>query len=398
MSGFKRRIIHSIKTTAASVLRMAPDSPLPKGSIADFRAWSDAREARLPWMEKGWDHWCLPVCDAELVEIAPPLSTDEEVHPVYRGAQFYRYPPLFLAQLRNGRLVGWEGTVLTPDGRVLEEFSFAWGVPPSQWPIFSRLRIPPRQEKPGALLTLLSPITAKPNYFHWWADTLPRLAVAEAAGIRFFQVIVPEEMEDWQRESLDRLGVTTDRQEPFGDDHWRVESLLLPSLLGYSGMVRPWGADWLRRRIGLPKPAARRRRIYLRRTRAGYRRVSNEADLLPILEKFKFEIHETQGMSLGEQMKLFSGAECVVSIHGAGLANLLFAPPGVNVIEFMSPVPEYANSCYYSLCAAAGHTYGYILGEHNTEDLSKKTAGRWKIDLWVDPEKLRSLLSRWYGK
>jgi len=260
------------------------------------------------------------------------------------------------------------------------------------------LRIPPRREKPGAMLTLLSPVTAKPNYFHWWADTLPRLAVAEAADIRYFQVIVPQEMEDWQRESLDRVGVTTDRQEPFGDDHWRVESLLLPSLLGYSGMMRPWAADWLRRRIGLPKPAARRRRIYLRRTKAGYRRVANEADLMPILEKFGFEIHETQGMSLGEQMKLFSGAECVVSIHGAGLANLLFAPPGAKVIEFMSPIPEYANSCYYSLCAAAGHTYGYILGEHKAADLAEKTAGRWKIDLWVDPEKLQRLLAQWYKR
>jgi hypothetical protein len=398
MSDFRNAVGNSMKAAAASVLRMMPDSPLPKGSIPDFRAWSDAREARLPWMEKGWDHWYLPVRDAELVEIAPPLNTDGAVHPVYRGAQFYRYPLLYLAQLRNGRIIGHEGTVLTPDGRVLEEFSFAWGVPPSQWPVFSRLRIPPRREKPGAMLTLLSPVSAKPNYFHWWADTLPRLAVAEAADIRYFQVIVPQEMEDWQRESLDRVGVTADRQEPFGDDHWRVESLLLPSLLGYSGMMRPWAADWLRRRIGLPKPAARRRRIYLRRTKAGYRRVANEADLIPVLEKYKFEFFETQGMSLGEQMKLFSGAECVVSIHGAGLANLLFAPPGGKVIEFMSPIPEYANSCYYSLCAAAGHTYGYILGEHKIADLQKRTAGRWKIDLWVDPEKLQRLLAPWYGK
>jgi capsular polysaccharide biosynthesis protein len=384
------------RAVLASGMRLLPSSPLPRGRIADFRAWSDDREARLPWMEKGWDHWYIPVRDPELVEIAPPLSLDDVIHPVYRGAQFYRYPPLFLAQLRKGRVLGWDGAVLTPDGRVLEEFSFAWGAPPSQWPVFSRLRIPVQQKKPGAMLTLLSPVSAKPNYFHWWADTLPRLAVAEAAGIRYYQVIVPKNMEDWQRESLERLGVTADRQEPFGDDHWQVESLLLPSLLGYSGMMRPWAADWLRRRIGLPKPAGRRRRIYLRRDKAGYRRVANEADLLPILEKYKFEIRDTQGLSLGEQMKLFSGAECMVSIHGAGLANLLFSPPGVRVVEFMSPLPQYANSCYYSLCAAAGHTYGYILGEHDSADLAGKTAGRWTIDLRVDQEKLQRMLARWY--
>ncbi len=385
------------KAVLAAALRTLPGTGRPRGTIPDFCAWSDEREARLPWMEKGWDQWHLPVRDPELVEIAPPLSLDEKVHPVYRGAQFYRYPKLFLAQLRNGRLLGWEGTVLTSDGRVLEEFSFAWGMRPSQWPVFSRLSIPAPQEKPGAMLTLLSPVAAKPNYFHWWADTLPRLAVAEAAGIRYYQVIVPQAMEDWQRESLERLGVTPDRQEPFGGGHWRVECLLLPSLLGYSGMVRPWAAEWLRARIGLPKPPARRRRIYLRRGKAGNRRVANEAELLPILEKYRFEIRETEGLPLGEQMKLFSGAECVVSIHGAGLANLLFSPPGVNVVEFMSPLPQYANSCYYSLCAAAGHTYGYLLGEHDPRDLAGKPDGRWRMDLRVDPEKLRRMLARWYG-
>jgi hypothetical protein len=384
------------KSILASGLRLFPSSALPRGRISDFRAWSDERESRLPWMEKGWDHWHIPVRDPELVEIAPPLNLDGAVHPVYRGAQFYRYPPLYLAQLRNGRLLGWDGTVMTSDGRVLEEFSFAWGAPPSQWPVFSRLRVPAREEKPGAMLTLLSPVSAKPNYFHWWADVLPRLGVAEAAGIRYYQVIVPKNMEAWQRESLERLGVAADRQEPFGDEHWRVESLLLPSLLGYSGMVRPWAADWLRRRIGLPKPSPRRRRIYLRRDKAGTRRVANEAELLPILEKFKFEIHQPQDMTFGEQMKLFSGAECVVSIHGAGLANLLFAPPGARVVEFMSPLPQYANSCYYSLCAAAGHTYAYILGEHNPGDPAEKQAGRWTTDLRVDPDKLRRMLARWY--
>jgi hypothetical protein len=385
------------KSVLAYALRALPGTALPHGTISDFRAWCDGREARLPWMEKGWDQWYLPVRDPEFIELAPPLSLDPAVHPVYRGAQFYRYPPLFLAQLRNGRVLGWDGAALTSDGRVLEEFSFAWGEPPSQWPVFSRVRIPPKRMMPGAMLSLLSPVSAKPNYFHWWADTLPRLAVAEAAGIRYYQVIVPKEMESWQRESLDRLGVTAGRQEPFGDEHWQVESLLLPSMLGYSGMVRPWAADWLRRRIGLPKPAPRKRRIYLRRVKTASRRVANESELLPILEKFKFEIHETEAMSLSDQMKLFSGAECVVSIHGAGLANLLFAPPGVKVVEFMSPLAEYANSCYYSLCAAVGHAYGYILGEHDPADLAGRTAGRWKIDLRVDPESLKKMLTRWYG-
>jgi len=386
------------RSVAASVLRILPGSGLPRGTIPDFRAWSESRETRLQWMERGWDHWCIPVREAELVEMAPPLTADGAVNPVYRGAQFYRYPPLYLAHIRNGRLLGREGAVLTSDGRVLEESSFAWGNSPRTWPVFSRLRVPEIRQKSGAMLTLLSPVAGKPNYFHWWVDTLPRLAVAEAAGIRRFQVIVPDRMEDWQRESLERLGISSNRWEPFGDDHWQVESLLFPSLMGYSGMVRPWAVDWLRRKIGLPKPAAGKRRLYLRRTKAGYRQVANEAELLPILKSYKFEFLETQGMSLAEQMKLFSSAEVVVSIHGAGLANLLFAPPKTRVVEFMSPHPAYTNTCYYSLCSAVGHRYGVIFGKHPGPVAEGGAARRWREDLIVPADVLEETLSMLLGR
>jgi hypothetical protein len=386
------------KTLAARMLRLLPGSDLPRGRIPDFRAWCDSREARLPWTERGWDHWYIPVREAELVEMAPPLTPDGSVNPVYRGAQFYRYPPLYLAHIRNGRLLGRDGVVMTADGRVLEESSFAWGLPPSQWPVFSRLTLPPIRSKPGVMLNLLSPVSGKPNYFHWWVDALPRLAVAEAAGVRRFRVIVPDRMEDWQRESLERLGVPSDRWEPFGDDHWRVESLLFPSLLGYSGMVRPWAADWLRRNLGVTKSSAGKRRIYLRRAKAGYRRVANEAELLPILKSYKFEMHETQGMPLADQIKLFSGAECVVSIHGAGLANLLFAPPRTKVIEFMSPHPAYTNTCYYSLCSAVGHRYGVIFGSHPAPVSGGDANRRWREDLTVPPDILDETISIMLGR
>jgi len=398
MANIAAQISKTGKRIAAALLSRIPGSQLPRGRISDYRAWSDAREARLPWLGRGWDHWHIPVRGAEMVEMAPPLTADGTINPVYRGAQCYRYPPLFLAHIRNGRLLGSDGVVLTSDGLVLEESTFAWEAPPAEWPVFSRLRVPEIAQKPGAMLTLLSPVSAKPNYFHWWVDTLPRLAVAEAAGIRHFQVIVPEKMEGWQRESLERLGYPSDRWVTFGDEHWQVESLLFPSFLGYSGMVRPWAVDWLRRKIGLPKSASPKRRFYLTRAKAGNRRVANEAELVPTLKSFKFEMVETQGMTLMEQVKLFSSAECVVSIHGAGLANLLFAPPKTRVVEFMSPHPAYTNTCYYSLCSAIGHRYAVIFGSHPGPVAAGAAPRRWLDDLNVPPDVLEETLSMLLGR
>jgi hypothetical protein len=398
MANWTASISKTGKRIAASLLSLIPGTQFPRGRISDYRAWSDAREARLPWPARGWDHWYIPARESEMVEMAPPLTADGSVNPVYRAAQCYRYPPLFLAHIRNGRLLGSDGVVLTSGGRVLEESTFAWELPPAQWPVFSRLRIPEIKQKPGAMLTLLSPVSAKPNYFHWWVDTLPRLAVAEAAGIHYFKVIVPEKMEGWQRESLERLGYPSDRWVTFGDEHWQVESLLFPSFLGYSGMVRPWAADWLRRKIGLPKSASPKRRFYLKREKAGNRRVANEPELIPILKSFKFEMLETQGMALSEQVRLFSSAECVVSIHGAGLANLLFAPPKTRVVEFMSPHPAYTNTCYYSLCSAIGHRYAVVFGTHPGPVAPGAAPRRWLDDLIVPPDALEETLSMLLGR
>lgn len=398
MATFMTQARKTIQWIAASLIRNLPGSNLPKSGIPDLRAWIDAREAGRQWMERGWDYWYILVRKAEMVEMPPPLSADGTINAVYRGARFYRYPPVYLAHLTNGRLLGREGAVLTADGRVVEESSFAWGSQPRDWPVYSRLSVPPVAPKQGAMLTLLSPVSAKPNYFHWWMDTLPRLAVAETAEIRNFQVIVPEKMEGWQRESLERLGYPSDRWVPFGDEHWQVENLLFPSFLGYSGAVRPWAAEWLRRRIGLPKSASPKRRIYLSRAKIGNRRVANESELVPILKSFKFELQDTEGMPLADQVKMFSSAECVVSIHGAGLANLLFAPPKTRVIEFMSPHPAYTNTCYYSLCSAIGHRYAVIFGSHPDPVAQGTAPRRWLEDLIVPPDVLEETLSMLLGR
>src|SRR4030042_5234018 len=165
MANIAAQISKTGKRIAAACLSRIPGSQLPRGRISDYRAWRDAREARLPWLGRGWDHWQIRVRGAEMVEMAPPLTADGTVNPVYRAAQCYRYPPLFLAHVRNGRLVGGDGVVLTSGGLALEESTFAWELPPAEWPVFSRLRVPGLQQKPGAMLTLLSPVSAKPNYF-----------------------------------------------------------------------------------------------------------------------------------------------------------------------------------------------------------------------------------------
>ena len=75
------------------------------------------------------------------------------------------------------------------------------------------------------------------------------------------------------------------------------------------------------------------KRLYVGRLDALHRRVVNETEVARELEKEGFINVVSSRLSFAEQVQLFSDAEVIVGIHGAGLANLLFAPPGAIVVE-----------------------------------------------------------------
>src|SRR5690606_29148055 len=70
-------------------------------------------------------------------------------------------------------------------------------------------------------------------------------------------------------------------------------------------------------------------RIYVSRTLARQRRVQNEDELVSLLERYGFAKYIPEQMPFEDQVRLFRDAKAVVAPHGAGLANLVFARPGV---------------------------------------------------------------------
>lgn len=392
-----RRLRRGVLGLVAQILRMTPIPSTtigpPKGLILDFRAWAGKLERKRPFMDRGWHHWDIPVREAEVIQSRPPLSLGPETPGPYREAQLYRYPPLFLAHVRSGRLALREGVVISPDDRVFDEFSYQWGSRRSQLPIFRRLRLPVLQRREGVFATILSPGGATPNYFHWLVETLPRLGILEEAGIEGYRLIVPAELAPWQIESLARLGFGEERWVKFGEEHWQVDSLLIPSLLGFTGMCRPWAANWLRQRLAVPERKKGARWLYLSRSGASLRKVSNEEEVVTTLDSLGFESVAPEGMTLEQQIKLFSQAAFIVGLHGAGLTNALFAPRGTRILEFMSPIPGYVNTCYYSLSSALGQRYMYLLGSHPTvPERAPDGTRRWRENLEIAIPELKKAI------
>ncbi len=142
----------------------------------------------------------------------------------------------------------------------------------------------------------------------------------------------------------------------------------LSAMNSYEGPVADLRAHVLTR-LGV-EPVGKRR-LYIKRRSSRNRRVVGEELLLDQLELMGFEIVYFEDHSVEEQARLVAQAECIVSLHGAGLANMLFAPEGCHVIELsnlQTLIKRYGD--FNPLALAAGVHYVHFILDHDYPDKS----------------------------
>jgi len=83
--------------------------------------------------------------------------------------------------------------------------------------------------------------------------------------------------------------------------------------------------DYLRRMLDVPQSdPARQDRLFMIRRPPAVRVIANYAVVEAVARSFGFQMIDTAGRSLEDQMEMFSNAGYVVAVHGAGLTNILF--------------------------------------------------------------------------
>ncbi len=75
------------------------------------------------------------------------------------------------------------------------------------------------------------------------------------------------------------------------------------------------------------------KKIYVTREDSFYRKIVNEADLIPILRSKGYKIINPQLYSISDQIRLFSQADKIVGAHGSNLSNIVFCKPGTEILE-----------------------------------------------------------------
>jgi capsular polysaccharide biosynthesis protein len=247
------------------------------------------------------------------------------------------------------------------------------------------------------------------GYWHWWIDILPRLWLLELHQIsgppaRKFDAVrlaIPQLAAEFQRESLALLGLTG-RLELLEPGLTRFERVTFTRGLTGGGSRYPSRklgeyARWLRERLASRVPPAGAaiedssgRKLFVSRGTAASRRVVNEAELEPVLAEHGFEVVDPAGMSIAEQVALFSQASAVVGPHGAGLTNLLFSPPGTRVVELFAAPAAQEVSNYRVLASHLGMPYTRLLAKPVAGGSAR---GPHYFDMEVDPALLAACLS-----
>ena len=180
------------------------------------------------------------------------------------------------------------------------------------------------------------------NFYHWFFDCLPRLVIAASLAEQESELryLIPDDAKSFQRESLDHLGITSERRISSADISFLSADRIIatsPSNPQPEEFPR-WILNFVRESfLPLATVADQPSLIYISRNdSSNSRRLLNETDLWQPLRQLGFARIELSAFSLSEQISIFSNAEMIVSVHGAGLTNLAFAKQGALVYELLA--------------------------------------------------------------
>jgi len=205
------------------------------------------------------------------------------------------------------------------------------------------------------------------NYSHWFSDELPRLFSVLPHLPPTTRFIVSDPFQEYKSQSLVALGIDKDRVMPVkGYYETHCERLWFATPLGSCewastspqifGQIREALLQAYEATSG-PTPE----RIYISRNLVTHKRLANEDQLLPLIEKYGFAVVRPEQLLLAQQVRTFSKARVVLSAHGAGMTNVMFSPSPTIVLELQDA--RFAPRLWYwKLTSMLGHEYSTMTG------------------------------------
>ena len=294
-----------------------------------LKRWPEALAARID--SRVISKEVIPACPRDDVQ---PSCLTVNGPPPKVFSRIARHLAIVVHELRGGRVfVGHHRTTAILDQeRYLDTISSA--AAPWIAPLLARAPFGLRID--GTVAVLYA--NGANMFSHWMFDLLPKIEVLRRAGwteknVDFFLVNPPAA--DFKKESFRILGIPEHKILMAEGLLVEAENIVLPSRIRLGFKTPPWAVEFVRDRFGPPaeKSSETEVKLYISRALARGRRVENEDAIRHILERRGYRTVYAEKHSMQEFAKLVARAQAIAAPHGAGLANVVFAPPGVQVLE-----------------------------------------------------------------
>lgn len=177
------------------------------------------------------------------------------------------------------------------------------------------------------------------NYWHLLIDYLPRLICLKEINLNNTFILINEDILDkfqlFILKILDQMNLKNVKFIKINRINrlYKFENLFIPSRPSIN-----FAYDFYDKIIGKFIDKKPLKNLYIKRGNVSNRKVINEIEVEKLLSKYNYEIIDCAKLSVDDQIKKFSSAKNIIIVHGASLANLLFAPDNINVVEIRSNI------------------------------------------------------------
>ncbi len=221
------------------------------------------------------------------------------------------------------------------------------------------------------------------GYHHWITEALVRLINVNNYQTKL--LLIPDNYPTYAFDSLKMLGVNN-IQTISSAENLKLNSLEIPENPN-SGFYFKEHLFKLKSLLIKNVHTINKPYIYITRKNELKRKIENEDEIIPMLKQYNFEIIDSSLLTFQQQVELFSQCKILISIHGAGLTNVLFMDKQTQLIEFYKK-NTFINHCYENMCEALEINFQRILcsgGKNNKTHVNL-------TDLLVDKNELELLL------
>jgi len=213
------------------------------------------------------------------------------------------------------------------------------------------------------------------NHYHTLVDKLPTLYGYKLLGLQC-PLIAAYRPNETMYQIMDLMGIDRERVHV---DLWTdvtAERAIIPT----PARLRPLFLDFC---ATLPRgKSPLGARIYISRGDVSGRGMQNEGDVEALLQQHGFDIVRMEEHDFESQRAICANASIIVAPHGAGMTNMIFAPPGCSIVEL---IPErYMVRFFWQLATDCGHRYSVLAGQMNEHAPNEGPIGKslsWSTDL-----------------